>query len=67
MSLLPDIVDGKLVPEKLPVFLKRGQKRIHDHAIDKFEDENFEALQNLRHEPNSEDFADSMFADRKPI
>lgn len=41
---------------------KRRAKH-HDHASES--EDNFEVLQNLGHAPNSEDFADSPFADRR--
>lgn len=62
MSLLPDIgSDGKLIEEKLPVFVPR-RRLPKDRYL---HDDNFETLQNFGHKESSIDFSDSMFADRR--
>ncbi len=62
MSLLPDIVEGKLVdmPERqrIPIPKRRKAPSV---------EENLEALNNDGRKEVSEDFSDSPHADRQPI
>lgn len=62
MSLLPDIIDGKLTempkPQRIPI--PRRRKVLTD-------EEKLEALNNEGLKIMSEDFSDSPHADREPI
>ncbi len=61
MGLL-DFDDEEIMKGFVPAIAqKKSRKKDFDP------DENFGDLQKIGHEPNSEDFSDSPFADRKPI
>lgn len=73
MGLLPDIIDGVIVPEKrikvyrdsTVAYPQKGRPK--NTAIPSDPEKNLEELNNEGHNLVSEDFEDSPFADRTPL